>query len=285
MISGSRSSRSRTSPAAGGSRSSAVPGLADRRARIRRARSSLHTSALSRDRASGFSPRRSLNPRAGRKVGVMRLRRAGIVVAAGAAARARRRRRVGCSPANDSPGGVAVPRRSAGHGAAPAPRRRHRAARSCSRAATATSPWRSPRGGPGATSGSRRRCVAPDGTGLRGLRVRFAVDGTAPPPRARAAPAATRRPRAVRRGRSVSSIDAERRRAGALDRRLRAARALAGLRAAAAARRRAGVPLAAQRRLPRAALERRRRSRSTRSGGARRPTASAIARPRATPAS
>ena len=72
----------------------------------------------------------SLNPRAGRMVDVMRLRRSGIVVAAGALL-ALAGAAAWALAGNDSPGGVAVPRRSARHGPcrhpAPAAARRARA--------------------------------------------------------------------------------------------------------------------------------------------------------------
>ena len=93
----------------------------------------------------------SLNPRAGRMVDVMRLRRSGIVVAAGALL-ALAGAATWALAGNDSPGGVAVPvvpPATARTGTRP----RHRTARSCSHAVTAASPSHSPRGGLGATSG------------------------------------------------------------------------------------------------------------------------------------
>ena len=171
--------------------------------------------------------------------------------------RARDRRRAAWARRrNGSPGDVEVPRlaarRACRHAAASAARGARARAR-----CTAISPWRSPRGARG------RRPAHGDGGGtatapasrparaLRGRRQRARRrDG-------RAAPgcyaSAARECAAVREAR----LDrAQRRRRAPRRVRFALAGALARLGAAAAARRRARVPHAAQRRLPRAALER-----------------------------
>ena len=98
--------------------------------------------------------------------------------------------------------------------------------------------------------------VAADGTGLTGLRVRFAVAGRELPPAAPCGPGCYAS--ATRVGAPVRHvvIALERSRPSPIDRRLRPAGALAGLGRAAAAWRRSRVRAAAQRRLPRAAVER-----------------------------
>jgi hypothetical protein len=135
----------------------------------------MSASALARDRASGFLRAGSLNPGLGRNLGVMRHLRTAVIAAAGALL-AVAGLAAWAVAGNGSSGGVAVPVVAAAIARAgtppPPPRGALVLARGRRGLAVALAARRA-----GGDAWLTATVVAPDGSGLRGLHVRFAVDG------------------------------------------------------------------------------------------------------------